>query len=58
MVSSELEEVVSLADRVIVLAEGHRVEELPSAGGQITVAQILSAAFKLDGAHSARSADL
>jgi ABC-type sugar transport system ATPase subunit len=48
VVSSELEEVVSLADRVIVLAEGHRVQELPSASAQITVAEILSAAFKLD----------
>jgi hypothetical protein len=42
---------------VIVLAEGHRVQELPSMTAQITVAEILSAAFKLDGAHSARSAD-
>jgi rhamnose transport system ATP-binding protein len=50
VVSSELEEVVSLADRVIVLAEGHRVQELPSASAQITVAEILSAAFKLDNA--------
>jgi rhamnose transport system ATP-binding protein len=57
VVSSELEEVVSLADRVIVLAEGHRVQELPSMTAQITVAEILSAAFKLDGAHSAGSAD-
>jgi rhamnose transport system ATP-binding protein len=48
VVSSELEEVVSLADRVIVLAEGHRVQELPSPSAQITVAEILSAAFKLD----------
>jgi ABC-type sugar transport system ATPase subunit len=51
VVSSELEEVVSLADRVVVLAEGHRVQELPSASAQITVAEILSAAFKLDKAH-------
>ena len=34
VVSSELEEVVSLADRVVVLAEGHRVQELPSASAQ------------------------
>jgi ABC-type sugar transport system ATPase subunit len=51
VVSSELEEIVSLADRVVVLAEGHKVGELHAARGEVSLSRILSTAFAVEGAH-------
>jgi ABC-type sugar transport system ATPase subunit len=49
VVSSELEEIVSIADRVIVLAEGRKVGELTAAKGEITLSRILTTAFAVEG---------
>jgi ABC-type sugar transport system ATPase subunit len=48
IVSSELEEVVAVADRVIVLSEGLQVGTLDSAEGHITPHDILNLAFRVD----------
>jgi ABC-type sugar transport system ATPase subunit len=45
LVSSELEEVVGLADRVVVIHGGRLIEICDSAGGEITVAHILETIF-------------
>jgi ABC-type sugar transport system ATPase subunit len=48
MVSSELEEVVEISDRVIVLSEGRLVAELGGKGAPARVRDILSAAFRVE----------
>jgi len=48
IVSSELEEVVAVADRVLVLAEGRPVGQLDAHRGEISIAHILSKAFQLE----------
>jgi ABC-type sugar transport system ATPase subunit len=48
VVSSELEEVVAISDRVTVLSEGRAVAELGAEQGGITVERILGAAFGLE----------
>jgi ABC-type sugar transport system ATPase subunit len=47
IVSSELEEVVTVADRVVVLSEGEQVGTLDSEGGDITTADVLNLAFRV-----------
>ncbi|OZF25706.1 sugar ABC transporter ATP-binding protein [Rhodococcus sp. 14-2496-1d] len=47
IVSSELEEVVAVADRVVVLSEGRHVGTLDSADGGITTSDILGLAFRV-----------
>jgi ABC-type sugar transport system ATPase subunit len=47
VVSSELEEVVQMGDRVLVLSEGKAVAALDTADGPVTVKDILEAAFKV-----------
>ena len=47
VVSSDLEEVVAVSDRIIVMSEGHTVAELDQRGGAVTVQAILNAAFKV-----------
>lgn len=51
VVSSELEEVAAVADRVIVLSEGRRVRELRAGDGGVPVAEMLNAAFKVEENH-------
>jgi ABC-type sugar transport system ATPase subunit len=48
IVSSELEEVAAVCDRVTVLAEGHGAGHLDRAKGDITVSDILHLAFGLE----------
>jgi ABC-type sugar transport system ATPase subunit len=48
IVSSEFEELVSLADRVVVLAEGRQVKELDAASSPLNMEAILNAAFEVD----------
>jgi ABC-type sugar transport system ATPase subunit len=45
VVSSDLEELTSLADRVVVLAHGRLVEELEASGNGVSADRMLSAAF-------------
>jgi ABC-type sugar transport system ATPase subunit len=47
VVSSELEEVVAVSDRVCVLSEGQLVSELDSTERELSVGDILHAAFKV-----------
>ena len=47
VVSSELEEVVAMSDRVLVLSDGHLVGELDAAAEAISVDKILKAVFGL-----------
>ncbi len=47
VVSSDLEEVIAISDRVLVMSEGHAVAELDQTGSPITVGDILHAAFKV-----------
>jgi ABC-type sugar transport system ATPase subunit len=47
IVSSELEEVVAVADRVVVLSEGQHVGSLDGADGDITTSEILNMAFRV-----------
>ncbi|MER9180410.1 sugar ABC transporter ATP-binding protein [Mesorhizobium sp. M0767] len=51
VVSSELEEIVSIADRVIVMAEGRKVEELVADRKEVSLGRILSAAFDVEDHH-------
>ena len=51
IVSSELEEVVAVADRVLVLAEGRPVGQLDARRGEVSVAGILNKAFQVEKAH-------
>lgn len=51
VVSSELEEVAAVADRVIVLSEGRGVQELRAGDGGVPVAEMLNAAFKVEEKH-------
>ena len=51
VVSSELEEIVSIADRVIVMAEGRKVEELVADRREISLSRILNAAFEVEDHH-------
>jgi len=53
IVSSELEEVAALSDRVVVLAEGRQMGLLDRADGAITPTRIMSTAFGLEDAHAA-----
>jgi len=53
LVSSELEEVAALSDRVVVLAEGRQMGLLDRADGPLTPARIMSTAFGLEDAHAA-----
>ena len=46
VVSSDLEELEAIADRVIVLSQGEQVTELRRENAEITVERILSAAFQ------------
>ena len=48
MVSSELEEVVAISDRVLVLSEGRLVAELDGKAAPIRVPAILQAAFNVE----------
>lgn len=48
MTSSDLEEVISVSDRVVVLAEGKFVEELDNKNGQLSVGDLLERAFKVN----------
>jgi ABC-type sugar transport system ATPase subunit len=48
IVSSELEEVVAMADRVVVLAHGRHAGNLDGESEPITVKQILHAAFEVE----------
>jgi ABC-type sugar transport system ATPase subunit len=50
VVSSELEEVSAISDRVVVLAEGRHVGTLDRAEGAITPSRIMSTAFGLESA--------
>jgi len=47
VVSSELEEVVQMGDRILVLSEGRAVASLDAADGPVGVRDILEAAFKV-----------
>jgi ABC-type sugar transport system ATPase subunit len=51
IVSSELEEVVAIADRVLVLAEGRPAGRLDAQHADITVAAILNQAFQVEKLH-------
>jgi len=51
IVSSELEEVVAIADRVLVLAEGRPAGRLDAQHDDITVAAILNQAFQVEKLH-------
>jgi rhamnose transport system ATP-binding protein len=51
IVSSELEEVAALADRILVLVEGRLVGHLDARRDVIDVAAILNQAFKVEKAH-------
>ena len=48
IVSSELEEIVAVADRVLVLAEGRLVGHLDAGRGEVSVAAILNEAFRVE----------
>lgn len=50
LVSSELEEVTAVGDRVLVLSEGRAVCELDGSGEPLTVERILNAAFRVESA--------
>lgn len=47
VVSSDLEEVLAISDRVVVMSEGHAVATLDQTQAPITVGDILHAAFKV-----------
>jgi ABC-type sugar transport system ATPase subunit len=47
VVSSELEELTALADRVVVLANGRLVEELQAQDDGVTAERMLAAAFAM-----------
>jgi len=51
IVSSELDEVVAVADRVLVLAEGRPVGHLDGRRGEVSVANILNKAFRVEKVH-------
>jgi ABC-type sugar transport system ATPase subunit len=53
LVSSELEEVAALSDRVVVLAEGRHAGTLDGRKGDITPSRIMSTAFGLEETHAA-----
>ncbi|WP_419913934.1 sugar ABC transporter ATP-binding protein [Hoeflea sp.] len=55
-VSSELEEVVAISDRVAVLHEGHLAGELDAADTAITISGILNLAFGVENEESQRVA--
>ncbi|MBL8600027.1 MAG: sugar ABC transporter ATP-binding protein [Devosia sp.] len=48
LVSSELDEIVALSDRVVVLSEGRRVAELDARAAPIQINDILNAAFRVN----------
>jgi ABC-type sugar transport system ATPase subunit len=48
IVSSELEEIEAISDRVIVLWQGQTLKELDRERGEITVSRMVHAAFGLD----------
>ena len=48
IVSSELEELTALADRVMVLSEGRKVDELDASRARVTVQGILNSAFGVE----------
>ena len=47
MASSELEEVLAVSDRVVVLADGQLVDELDNRDGQLAVGDLLRRAFRV-----------
>lgn len=49
VVSSELEEVVAVSDRVLVLSHGHMAARLDASRDEISVQTILNAAFRING---------
>ena len=51
IVSSELEEIVAVADRVLVLAEGRTAGQLDARSGEVSVAAILNDAFRVEKVH-------
>ncbi len=51
IVSSEFEEMVSVCDRVVVVAAGRQVRELHADMGEVSVPAILNAAFEHGGTH-------
>ena len=54
IVSSELEEIVALADRVVILSEGRLVDELDHARSPLSVHAILNSAFGVEGSRHAQ----
>jgi ABC-type sugar transport system ATPase subunit len=48
LVSSELEEIAAVSDRVLVLAGGRAVAELDRQQGEIAVSEILHAVFGVE----------
>ncbi|RUX19668.1 sugar ABC transporter ATP-binding protein [Mesorhizobium sp. M2A.F.Ca.ET.037.01.1.1] len=54
IVSSELEEIVAVADRVVVLSEGRLVDELDHARSPLSVHAILNSAFGVEGSRHAQ----
>jgi ABC-type sugar transport system ATPase subunit len=54
-VSSELEEVALISDRVVVIAEGKQVAELESGDSPIRASDILKTAFAVEGVQGASS---
>jgi len=51
IVSSELEEIVAVADHVLVLAEGRPVGQLDAGRGEVSVGAILNRAFEVETAN-------
>jgi ABC-type sugar transport system ATPase subunit len=47
VVSSDLEEVIAVSDRIVVMSEGHKVVELDQSAAPVRVQDILNAAFKV-----------
>lgn len=48
VVSSDLEEVIQISDRILVMAHGHMVDELDQSDGPVQVADILNSAFGVE----------
>ncbi|NUB45832.1 sugar ABC transporter ATP-binding protein [Fertoebacter nigrum] len=51
MVSSELEEICALADRVIVMSEGRQVDHIDASRAELSVHRILNSAFGVERHH-------
>lgn len=48
VVSSDLEEVIQISDRILVMAHGRVVDELDQSGGPVQVTDILKSAFGME----------